>query len=519
MSEYVEYPLIKKNTLERRLYQETLLDVCTKKNTMVVLPTGMGKTACAILLAAYRMNKIGGKVMVLAPTRPLVDQHKKTFVKFMEIAEEDMKVFTGKNPPSQREKEYKKAMMIFATPQVIQNDLITGRIDFSDYSLLVIDECHRGVKDYPYPFVAEMYMKNAKNPRILGLTASPGSSRDKINSICKNLYFDAVEIRTEKDSDVKDYVKKIKIEWIMIDLPKEFKDVHKLITKALKKRYVQLKNMELTNTVDLRKRDLLQIQNRIRKIIATKPQPPKWIFQGLSVVAEALKIEHSLELLETQGSGSLLEYLKRMRKSAESGKTKAVKRIMKDPDIETAFLKTYELVGEGIEHPKLDELYKLLENQFKLYSKSKVMVFSHYRDSVKKIVKTLKGVEGCKPAAFIGQAGEDGLSQKKQIKIISQFKELKYNTIVATSVGEEGLDIPSVDLVIFYEPIPSEIRSIQRRGRTGRQNAGKVITLIAKETRDEGYFWASKYKEKRMKVILKNMRDHYDEKQKKLGEF
>ncbi|MCD6398626.1 MAG: hypothetical protein J7L08_01790, partial [Candidatus Aenigmarchaeota archaeon] len=166
-----------------------------------------------------------------------------------------------------------------------------------------------------------------------------------------------------------------------------------------------------------------------------------------------------------------------------------------------------------------DELYKLLENQFKLYSKSKVMVFSHYRDSVKKIVKTLKGVEGCKPAAFIGQAGEDGLSQKKQIKIISQFKELKYNTIVATSVGEEGLDIPSVDLVIFYEPIPSEIRSIQRRGRTGRQNAGKVITLIAKETRDEGYFWASKYKEKRMKVILKNMRDHYDEKQKKLGEF
>lgn len=519
MTEYVDYPLIKKNTLEKRLYQETVLATCSQKNTMVVLPTGLGKTASAILLTAHRMNKIGGKVMVLAPTRPLVEQHKKTFSKFMEIEEGDMKVFTGKIHPSQREKEYKKAMIIFATPQVIQNDLIGGRFDFSDYSLLVLDECHRGVGDYPYPFIAKMYMKRAKNPRILGLTASPGGTKDKIDQICKNLYFDAVEIRTEADSDVRPYIQKVKMEWIMIDLPKEFKTVHKLISKSLKERYKKLKGMELTNTIDLKKRDLLQIQGRIRNIIATKPKVPPWIYQGLSTVAEALKIEHALELLETQGSGSLLEYFKRMKKSADEGKTKAVKRIMKDPDIETAFLKTYELVGEGIEHPKLNELYKILERQFKSYSKSKVIVFSHYRDSVKKIVEVLRGVKGCKPIAFIGQAGEEGLSQKQQVKILEEFKKLRYNTIVCTSVGEEGLDIPSVDLVVFYEPIPSEIRTIQRRGRTGRQNPGRVIVLIAKETRDEAYFWVSRYKEKKMKTILRNMKDHYDDEQKKLGEF
>jgi len=516
---YVEYPLIKRNSLERRLYQETVLATCSSKNTMVVLPTGMGKTASAILLAAHRLNKIGGKVMVLAPTRPLVEQHKRTFSKFMEIAEEDMRVFTGRTPPSQREKEYKKTMLVFATPQVIQNDIIAGRFDFSDYSLLVLDECHRGIGDYPYPFIAEMYMKKAKNPRILGLTASPGGDKDKIERVCKNLFFDAVEIKTEIDEDVKPYVQKVNLDYIMIDLPEDFKEIHKLISKSLKKRYKTLKGMELTDTTDLRKRDLLQIQGRIRGILASKPNPPKWIFQGLSVVAEALKIEHSLELLETQGIKSLFQYFKRMQKAAETGKTKAVKRVMKDTEMETAFLKLYELVGRGIDHPKLDELYKLIENQFKTYPNSKVIVFSHYRDSVKRIVEILKGMENCRPVAFVGQAGDEGLSQKSQVKILEQFKELKYNTIVCTSVGEEGLDIPSVDLVVFYEPVPSEIRSIQRRGRTGRQSAGKVVVLIARETRDEAFFWVSKYKEKRMKTILKNMRSHFEEKQKKLGEF
>ena len=517
--EYVNYPLIKKNSLERRLYQETLLNTCSKKNTMVVLPTGMGKTACAILLAAHRLNKIGGKVMVLAPTRPLVEQHKKTFSKFMDIAEEDMKVFTGKIPPSQREKEYKNAMIVFATPQVIQNDLIAGRFDFSDYSLLVLDECHRGIKDYPYPFIAEMYIKRAKNPRILGLTASPGGNREKISQVQKNLFFDAIEIKTEDDEDVKPYVQKVNIEWRVLELPEEFKEVHKLITRALKKRLERLKNMELTNTVDLKKKDLLQIQGKIRNIIATKPRPPVQIFHGLSVVAEALKIEHALELLETQGIKSLHEYLKRMQKSAESGKTKAVKRVMKDPEIEAVFLKVYELNGKGMEHPKLDELYKILEGQFRQYSRSKVIVFSHYRDTVKRIIDILRGVSGCKPVAFFGQAGEEGLSQKDQIKILEKFKDLKYNTLVATSVGEEGLDIPSVDLVIFYEPVPSEICSIQRRGRTGRQRAGRVIILMAKGTRDEAYFWISRHKEKLMKSILKNMKLEQNEKQRKIGEF
>ena len=516
---FVDYPLIKKNMMEKRLYQETILNTCVKGNTLVVIPTGMGKTACAILLAAHRMNKIGGKVMVLAPTRPLVEQHRKTFAEFMEIAEGDMRLFTGKVDPDQREREYKKAMMVFATPQVIQNDIIAGRFDFSEYSLLVIDECHRGVKDYPYPFIAEIYMRRAEEPRILGLTASPGGTKDKIDSVCRNLYFDHVEIRTEEDMDVGPYVKKINMDWKTVELPEEFKEVHELIGKSLKERITKLKELEFTNTVKLRKRDLLQIQGKMRSILSRTANANPAIFYGLSVAAQALKIEHAMELMETQGSKSLLEYFKRMEEAARAGKTKAVKNVMNDPKIRTAFLKTYDMVGKGMDHPKLSELKGMVEEQFMENPKSKIIIFSHYRDTVKSILKKLEDVKSCRPVGFFGQAGEDGLSQKEQVRILDDFRELKYNCIIATSVGEEGLDIPAVDLVLFYEPVPSEIRSIQRRGRTGRQKAGKVMVLIAKDTRDEAFFWVARSREKKMKKVLKNMKNQYEEGQKKIGDY
>ncbi|MBW3004753.1 hypothetical protein KY310_02890, partial [Candidatus Woesearchaeota archaeon] len=94
--------------------------------------------------------------------------------------------------------------------------------------------------------------------------------------------------------------------------------------------------------------------------------------------------------------------------------------------------------------------------------------------------------------------------------------------LIATSVAEEGLDIPKVDLVMFYEPLPSAIRTIQRRGRTGRQDKGRVIVFLAKNTRDEGYRWSSFHKEKRMHRVLKDLKSKLQlrkEAQPKLAKF
>ena len=516
--EYFEHPLLKEGKLEKRLYQETVLHTTVNSNSLVVLPTGMGKTVSAVLLAAHRLNEKGGKILFLAPTRPLVEQHKRFFNEFLEIAEGDMKVLTGKVRPGKREKEYKEGTCFFATPQVVENDVIARRMNMDDFTLVIFDECHRATGDYPYSFIAEMYMKRANDPRILGITASPGGSEREIKNVIDNLYIDEVEIRTEDDEDVKPYVESVEKNWKKVQLPEEFKEVKKLLEEAYSKRVKKLKKWDFAPSGDIHRKELLKLQGRLRKK-ASKGEEDKMVYAAMSKTAEAMKIEHALMLLETQGSSSLYEYFKRLREEARQGKTKAAKSVMNDGKIATAFRKTSSLLEKGIEHPKLDKLKELVKDQFDRKEDSKLIVFSHYRDQVDKIKDELQDIEGCNPIEFIGQAGDEGLSQKEQVQILEDLEEGKYNTLVATAVGEEGLDIPAVDLVVFYEPVASEIRSIQRRGRTGRQRSGKVIVLIAKDTRDEAYYWKSKHRERRMKETLKDMKASNSEGQKDLDEF
>ena len=98
-----------------------------------------------------------------------------------------------------------------------------------------------------------------------------------------------------------------------------------------------------------------------------------------------------------------------------------------------------------------------------------------------------------------------GMSQEEQSGVLESFRNGEFDVLVATSIAEEGLDIPEVDLVVFYEPIPSEIRYIQRRGRTGRKSSGCVIILAAKDTIDERYLYASKRRMEKMKQILSSL--------------
>jgi Fanconi anemia group M protein len=145
---------------------------------------------------------------------------------------------------------------------------------------------------------------------------------------------------------------------------------------------------------------------------------------------------------------------------------------------------------------------------------SRVLVFTHYRDTCELVANKLSKVENAKVAKLVGQSdrkGEKGQKQKDQVGVLERFRQGEFNVLVATSVGEEGLDVASTDLVVFYEPVPSEIRSIQRRGRTGRSRAGKVIIFITKGTRDEAYYYSSLNKEKAMRRRLDTMKDELSE--------
>ncbi len=492
-----------------RLYQETILSTAATRNTLVVLPTGMGKTAIAFMLAAQRLQHFPlSKILLLAPTKPLVEQHLQTFKQNLQLPDEAFALFTGEVAPAKRHELWQKAKVVFSTPQGLENDILSDKISLADVSLLVFDEAHRATGDYSYNFIAKQYNSKAKYPRILALTASPGSDVLKIEEVCKNLFIEAVEIRTDTDPDVRPYVQETEIKWIKVPLPPEFLDVKKYLENCIKSKLASLRELGVGRPVDyLSKRELLALQSELHARLASGERGFETM-RALSLAAEAMKVQHALELLESQGSTALFKYLEKLMTEAQTSKVKAVKNLAKDLNFRSAFVKAQKLVDEKIEHPKLAVARGVVAKEIAGNKKAKILLFTQFRDSAVKIKEEIEKAQGVVPAIFVGQAkkGNTGLSQKKQVELIEQFKDGLYNVLICTSVAEEGLDIPSVDLVVFYEPIPSAIRTIQRRGRTGRHEKGKVVVLMAQNTRDEGYRWSAHHKERRMHRVLDDLR-------------
>lgn len=493
-----------------RLYQETILSTCVNNNCLVVLPTGMGKTLIALMLASQRFKQYpNSKMLFIAPTKPLVEQHLETFKNHFEINEGELAVFTGLIRPEKRKEMWKTAKIVFSTPQGLENDIISDRIDVKDVSLLVVDEAHRAVGDYSYVFLTKQYNKKAKHPKILALTASPGSDLEKIQEVCKNLYIEEVEIRTDNDPDVKPYVQEMDINWVKVQLPEEFLIVKKYLEASFKSKLAEMKNYGSINTSALTnfgKKDLLNLQRSLHASISQGERDFETL-KSVSLTAEAIKVQHALELIETQGASALKKYLDKLTTESRTTKVKAVKNLVRDINIKSAMIKTESLIEKGILHPKLKELKKLVRAEVNKNNKTKIIIFTQYRDSVSKIKEELDKINVLSEI-FVGQAkrGGTGLSQKQQIELLQLFRDGMFNVLIATSVAEEGLDIPRVDLVLFYEPISSAIRHIQRRGRTGRQEKGRVTILMAEQTRDVGYRWSAFYKEKRMYRNLEDLR-------------
>lgn len=515
MAHYIDHPLIKSNAIEARLYQQVLAaDVLKKGNTMIVAPTALGKTIVATLVAADRLEKVkNSKILVLAPSKPLAIQHESTFKEFLTVP---CSSITGAVKTDERVKRWEESQIICATPQTVESDLLKGRYSLKDVSLVVFDECHHGVGSYSYVYLASRYVKESKFNLILGLTASPGSDKEKIKEVCDNLYIQSIVVKTEEDNDVRPYFNPVAIDWVRVKMSSELEKIKTHVDKALKIRLKGLKNMGVIRTVSVNKLDILKARGRVQSAIARSVNPKKECFQAISILSAVINIQHSQELIETQGVVTFNKYVARLRKK----KTKAAKSLIQDPNFGKAIYLAREAEKHGLEHPKLKKVTDIIKKelgqngQTKLQSdryvkdadqkSSKIMVFTQYRDSLEMIHQKLEK-EGIKSAKFFGQAsrdGEKGLTQKEQKEIIKAFKIGEYDVLLSTSVAEEGIDIPAVDLVILYEPVPSEVRMIQRRGRTGRKRSGRVKVLITNGTGDEGYYWASVNKERRMKHQL-----------------
>ena len=494
MREYVDLKLIVPNSVEARVYQVALAASAVRASTMIVLPTGLGKTVVALLVIAKRLEE-GGRVIFLAPTKPLVEQHAE-FLRSHLLAETT--IFTGEIPPEKRMELWKQEQQaIVSTPQVIENDLKAGRITLAGVKLIIFDEAHRAVGNYAYRFIASRYIEQADDPLILGMTASPGGTVEKINEVSESLFIDNIEIRTESDPDVYPYTHEKNVEMLKFTLPPEMETIRQHLKQGATERLRKLIKMKVIFSEWVSTSELIKVQHKV----ATDRN-----YRAMSLVAEVIKLRHAIGLIETQGVVPTRKYFTRLIKQAQSKKgSKAARNLVSDDRVKAAV----ELSNRLDEiHPKLEALKGVVLQQLALKPDSRVIVFTNYRDTAEIVRNTLNTLRDVRAEKFVGQAKKDGLkglSQKEQVKLVSDFVNGTYNVLVATSVAEEGLDIPATDMVVFYEPIPSEIRSIQREGRTGRRRAGRVVVLITKGTRDEAYSSSSSRKKRMMSAEMKRL--------------
>ncbi|KAI5366481.1 putative helicase, P-loop containing nucleoside triphosphate hydrolase [Septoria linicola] len=493
-----------------RDYQFNIVSRSLFHNTLVALPTGLGKTfiAATVMLNYYRWAT-NAQIVFMAPTKPLIAQQMEACYGIVGIPKRDTVLMTGETTPAARADQWLEKRVFFMTPQTVINDLKTGICDPKKFVLLVVDEAHKATGGYAYTEVVQFLRRFNSSFRVLALTATPGSTTEAVQAVIDNLGIARVELRTESSLDIRQYTHEKHTDTQVFDLSAEQELIMGLFAKTLRPLLDKLRGQNAywsNDPLALTAYGLTQARHKWAQSDAGRkaPMPIKGMMNAAFNVLSSLA--HSIGLLKHHGIGPFYSCVLNFQREVESGvqKGKTAANIAQDENFVKmmGMIRTWTNNPEFIGHPKLEYLREIVLNHFLDAgegrqgsdvppSATRIMVFASYRDSTEEICRVLKRDEPMiRPHVFVGQAaskGQEGMNQKQQNQIIQDFKAGKYNTLIATSIGEEGLDIGTVDLIVCYDASSSPIRMLQRIGRTGRKRTGKVELLLTKGKEEKDY--------------------------------
>ena len=502
----VVHPFLK-DGVEARAYQMMTLRNALIASTLMVMPTGFGKTAVEWMAMADSLHKNEGKILLIAPTTGLVEQQQRMAREMIQLDPELIVTYTGESTPDARPSIWKKARIIMATSQVVRNDASNGTIDLSEVGLLIVDEAHHGTGNHAYARVGNMYRSACDGhttPKILGATASPGSDEKSIMEVIRNFDFDYLESSRKEDSMLQPYAVEMNTVPHRLPLPESLKVLIEPIRTHFDQEAKHLQDMGfLSPTGHISGKMINDAQIRASKAIQQRDRRG---YNAARRIGDLRRMHILLDLLHTQGVKAAVAFLDRAEEDGRSGE-RTTNRFVAKPAVHN-----FRTASRDIDelHPKPKQVLELVQSQIHKHPESKIIVFTEYRDTVEYLVSELQSIEMVQADRFIGQSGKGkrkGMTQKQQLAQLEQFRKGSINVLVATSVGEEGLDVPAAELVILYEPVASAIRMIQRRGRTARQQDGTVHILIAQGTRDEYVITAAEKREEKMYRLLKRIRD------------
>jgi ATP-dependent DNA helicase MPH1 len=489
-----------------RDYQYNITHKGLFHNLLVALPTGLGKTfiAATIMLNWYRWT-VDAKIIFVAPAKPLVAQQIDACFNIAGIPRSDTTMLTGDVQPAIRAEEWLEKRVFFMTPQTLINDLKHGYCDPKKVVLLVVDEAHKATGSYAYVEVVTFLRRYNNSFRVLALTATPGKDVEKVQEVIDGLGIARVEIRTDESLDIRQFIHSRNVEIEVFENSPEMSMALELLASTIQPLLNKLNQQGAAYGRDPTRLTLFGLRESVSKWGKTEAgrnahDGVKQMIRAISV--PLMSLAHGVELLKYHGLVSFYHKLKSFMED-ETGKGKYRKQILDDENFKKLMgrLQTWINDDDFIGHPKMAHLQQVILNHFLNRpqgsgdpdaSSTRIMVFTHYRDSAEEIVRVLNRHKPMIRAhVFVGQSssknGSEGMNQKTQLDIIKKFKAGTYNTIVATSIGEEGLDIGEVDLILCYDCSKSPIRMLQRMGRTGRKRAGNIVLLVMKGKEEEDF--------------------------------
>ena len=490
----VIHPFLK-DGVEARAYQIRALKNALSSSCLMVMPTGFGKTAVEWMVMAEFLRQHDKKIILIAPTTGLVAQQQRMARDMIDIDPEHILRYTGETAPEKRHEIWRKGRILMATPQVIRNDATNRRISLDDVSLIIFDEAHHATGNHAYAQVGDLYLSQNPSGFTLAATASPGSTKGAILEVAKRLGIDRLDVSMKDEALLKPYAVTLHNDVIYVDLPESLKTLIFPLQEHQSLEVESIQRMGFMGSVkNLTSRIITEAQQSISRAIGRRD---KRGYNAARKVSDIRRMHMLLDLLKTQGVKAGLAFLDKAESEGRSG-DRGTNRFLAQPVIHN-FRNDARNLGEL--HPKAEIVNKMVKQKISENPNSRIIIFTEYRYTVNNLTELLSNIEGVKVSQFIGQSSsgkQKGMTQKEQLARLEEFRSGKVNVLVATSVGEEGLDVPAAELVLLYEPVPSAIRSIQRRGRTARQTSGTVKTLVARETRDQFVSHAAKAREKKM---------------------
>ncbi|KAH0988951.1 hypothetical protein GBA52_000434 [Prunus armeniaca] len=468
----------------QRDYQFSITKTALFSNTLVVVPTGLGKTLiAAVVMYNYFRWFPDGKIVFAAPSRPLVVQQIQACHNIVGISQEWTIDMTGQISPTKRASLWKTKRVFFVTPQVLEKDIQSGTCSIEYLVCLVIDEAHRALGNYSYSVAVRELMAAQVQLRILALSATPGSKQQAVQQVIDNLYISTLEYRNEDDADVKKYVHNREVELIQVAMGQEAVEIDNKLVEAMRPFATRLCAIGVLPTRDVQTLSpcyLLDSREKFRQAPPDLPQIKSGDIEGY--FGALLTLYHIRKLISSHGIRPAYEMLEEKLKQGSFARY-----MCRNEDISKAKLIMQQTLSHGAPSPKLSKMLEVLLDHFKTNDpqKSRVIIFSNFRGSVRDIMDALANIGNfVRATEFIGQSSGKALkgqSQKVQQAVLEKFRAGGYNVIVATSIGEEGLDIMEVDLVICFDANVSPLRMIQRMGRTGRKHDGRVDILFSYE--------------------------------------